>query len=41
MLAGAKMPDAGQLLNAFLTTVTGEDARRRILVDGPAGLYGF
>ena len=41
MLAGAKMPDAGQLLNAFLATVTGEDARRRILVDGPAGLYGF
>lgn len=41
MLADAKMPDAGALLNAFLRVVTDDETRRRILVDNPARLYGF
>jgi len=41
MLADAKMPDAGQLLNHFLGLVTDQESRRRILVDTPARLYGF
>lgn len=41
MLADAKTPDSGTLLDAFARAVSGEAARRRILVDNPAGLYGF
>jgi len=41
MLADAGMPNAGDLLNAFLRVVTDEATRRRILVDNPARLYGF
>ncbi|MDD9718428.1 amidohydrolase family protein [Dinoroseobacter sp. PD6] len=41
MLAEAQPPDAGALLNAFFDAVPSEDARRRILVDTPAALYGF
>jgi predicted TIM-barrel fold metal-dependent hydrolase len=41
MLDGAAMPDAGALLNAFLRAVPGAEARRRVLVDTPAALYGF
>ncbi|MCR9121115.1 MAG: amidohydrolase family protein [Phyllobacteriaceae bacterium] len=41
MLADAQMPDAGDLLNAFLRVVTDEATRHRILVDNPARLYGF
>lgn len=41
MLADAKMPDAGGLLNALLRVVTDDETRRRILVDNPARLYGF
>ncbi|WP_438959843.1 amidohydrolase family protein [Nereida sp.] len=41
MLADAKLPDAGVLLNHFMGIVTDEDTRRRILVDTPARLYGF
>lgn len=41
MLAEAAQPDAGQLLNRFLDTVTSAEQRRRILADAPARLYGF
>ena len=41
MLADAKMPDAGILLNALMEAVSAADARQRILVDNPAKLYGF
>ena len=41
MLADAKMPDAGQALDALYRVVTGEAERRRILVDTPVALYGF
>jgi len=41
MLADAKMPDAGRLLDAFHRVVTDTETRRRIFVDNPAGLYGF
>ena len=41
MLADAKMPDAGVLLEAFLDAVPSENTRRRILVDNPARLYRF
>jgi predicted TIM-barrel fold metal-dependent hydrolase len=41
MLADAAMPDAGDLLAAFLRAVPDADTRRRILVDTPARLYGF
>lgn len=41
MLADAKQPDAGRLLDAFLDVVTSEAARRAILSDTPARLYGF
>jgi predicted TIM-barrel fold metal-dependent hydrolase len=41
MLADAKMPDAGALLNAFLDVVPGHDTRQRILSGNPAALYGF
>lgn len=41
MLADALQPDAGVLLNAFLDTVTSEEARKQILVKTPGALYGF
>ncbi|MEL7215415.1 MAG: amidohydrolase family protein [Pseudomonadota bacterium] len=41
MLADAKQPDAGELLNAFLEAVPSEAARQAILVDTPTRLYGF
>ena len=41
MLADATRPDAGVLLDAFLAAVPGQAARRRILTDAPARLYGF
>ena len=41
MLADAEQPDAGHLLNAFLGMVSGEDDRRRILVEAPERLFGF
>lgn len=41
MLGGAAMPDAGALLNAFGAVVSGAEARRRILVETPARLFGF
>lgn len=34
-------PDDGELLRFFLDCVPGEDARRLVLVDNPARLYGF
>lgn len=41
MLADAKMPDAGQLLNVFLDSVPGDADRVKILTENPAQLYGF
>lgn len=41
MLADAKMPDAGVLLNAFFRAVPNAEHQQRILVDNPAALYGF
>lgn len=41
MLADAKQPDAGVLLNAFLDAAPSEAARQAILVDTPTRLYGF
>lgn len=41
MLAGAAMPDAGRLLDAFMRAVPGSEDRQRVLVDNPAALYGF
>jgi len=41
MLADAAMPDAGELLDALHRVVTDTETRQRILVDNPAGLYGF
>ena len=41
MLADAKQPNAGVLLNAFLEAVPSEAARQTILVDTPTYLYGF
>ncbi len=41
MLADAKHPDAGILLNAFLRAVPSDAHRQMILVDAPARLYGF
>lgn len=41
MLNGAERPDAGVLLDAFARAVPGAAARRAILVDTPAALYGF
>ena len=41
MLADAAQPDAGALVNAFLDTVTQDEARRQILAETPAALYGF
>jgi predicted TIM-barrel fold metal-dependent hydrolase len=40
MLAGAKMPEAGSLLDAF-DRVVPFAARQQILVDNPTSLYGF
>lgn len=37
----ARMPDAGQLLDAFHEAVPEPEHRQRILVDNPATLYGF
>jgi predicted TIM-barrel fold metal-dependent hydrolase len=34
-------PDDGQLLDLLLDWAPDETARRRILVDNPAELYGF
>ena len=41
MLADAKMPDAGQALDAFHRVVSRESDRQTILVDAPVALYGF
>ncbi|MEM8822919.1 MAG: amidohydrolase family protein [Pseudomonadota bacterium] len=41
MLADAKRPDAGVLLNAFLDTVPEADIRQQILSANPETLYGF
>lgn len=41
MLGGAKMPDAGQALDAFHRVVTGTQDRQTILVDAPVALYDF
>ncbi|MGB3554377.1 MAG: amidohydrolase family protein [Jannaschia sp.] len=41
MLAGAEMPDAGDLLAAFLDAVPGADMRETILARVPERLYGF
>lgn len=41
MLADAKMPDAGLLLNAFYRAVPNADDQKRILVENPAALFGF
>ncbi|MEM9575941.1 MAG: amidohydrolase family protein [Pseudomonadota bacterium] len=41
MLAGAEMPLAADLLNAFDRVVTDVATRHRILVDNPARLFGF
>lgn len=41
LLDGAPMPDAGQLLDAFMRAVTNSGDRQRILVDNPARLYDF
>ncbi|WP_429000455.1 amidohydrolase family protein [Stenotrophomonas maltophilia] len=34
-------PDAGRMLDLFFQWTPDEAARRRILVDNPARLYGF
>ncbi|WP_298913232.1 amidohydrolase family protein [uncultured Roseobacter sp.] len=41
MLADAKMPQAGALLNALDRVVSDAATRHRILVDNPAELFGF
>lgn len=41
MLAGAAMPDAGRLLDAFMRAVEDPARRQRVLVDNPAALFGF
>lgn len=41
MLADAKMPDAGQALDALYRVATSLADRRTILVDAPVALYGF
>ncbi len=41
MLADAKMPDAGGLLDAFHRVVTRAADRQTIMVDAPTALYGF
>lgn len=41
MLNGARMPDAGALLDRFMAQVPGAEDRQRVLVDNPAALYGF
>ncbi len=41
MLADAQTPDSGALLHAFLRAVPDAATQKRILVDNPAGLYGF
>ncbi|MEL6585904.1 MAG: amidohydrolase family protein, partial [Pseudomonadota bacterium] len=41
MLADAKQPDAGILLDAFLDVVTDTATRTTILTDTPTRLYGF
>ena len=41
MLRDAAMPDAGQLLDAFMRAVEDPDHRQRVLVDNPAALFGF
>ena len=41
MLARAPMPNAGQLLDAFLRAVPDSGHRHAILVDNPAALFGF
>lgn len=41
MLANAKMPDAGVLLNAFLRAVPDDGVRTQILARNPETLYGF
>ncbi len=41
MLGGAKMPDAGQALDAFHRVVKSDRDRQTILVDAPVRLYGF
>ena len=41
MLADADMPDAGELLNQFLSVCSNENDRQKILTDVPTALYGF
>lgn len=41
MLADAKTPDSGVLLDAFHRVVTDSELRRRILASNPAALYRF
>ncbi len=41
LLPNEDVPDAGVLLDTFFDTVTGSDARQKILVDAPERLYGF
>ena len=41
MLADAKMPDAGEALDAFHRVVTSDQDRQTILVDAAVALYGF
>ncbi len=41
LLSDGEVPDAGTLLDAFFDTVTGSEARQRILVEAPERLYGF
>lgn len=41
MLAGAPMPEASALLDAFDRVITDETTRHRILVDNPAELFKF
>ncbi|WP_227271625.1 amidohydrolase family protein [Roseobacter weihaiensis] len=41
MLAGAQMPVAARLLDAFDRVVSDAPTRQRILVDNPARLFGF
>ncbi len=41
LLPNDDVPDAGVLLDAFFETVTGSEARQKILVEAPERLYGF
>ncbi len=41
LLPNDDVPDAGALLDTFFDTVTGSEARQKILVEAPERLYGF